>query len=83
MEATIIKVGNSRGIIIPSKFIKLIGLGNKVSIEVEDNKIVIEPAKEIARENWDSLFIKANSKKDKVILIPDVFKDENFDEWAW
>jgi len=83
MEANIIKVGNSRGIIIPSKFIKLIGLGNKVSIKVEDNKIVIEPAKEIARENWDRLFIKANSKKDKVILIPDVFKDENFDEWAW
>ncbi|MGY0407596.1 MAG: AbrB/MazE/SpoVT family DNA-binding domain-containing protein [Polaribacter sp.] len=82
MEVDIIKVGNSKGIIIPSKFLKLIGLKNKVAIEVEDNKIVIEAVKEIARENWSDLF-KANSKKDKVVLIPDVFQDENFEEWVW
>jgi antitoxin MazE len=83
MEANIIKVGNSKGIIIPSKFLKLIGLGNKVSIEVEDNRIIIEPAKEIVRENWSRLFINAHSKNDKDLLIPDVFEDESFDEWAW
>jgi antitoxin MazE len=49
MEANIITVGNSKGIIIPSKFLKLIGLENKVSIEVENNKIVIESSKQDVR----------------------------------
>ncbi len=83
MEANIIKVGNSKGIIIPSKFLKLIGLNDKVNIAVEDDKIVIEPLKKESRINWDKMFSKSDSKKDKDILIPDVFEDESFGEWTW
>ena len=83
MEANIIKVGNSKGIIIPSKFLKLIGLNDKVKIEVEDNKIVIEPLNRKPRANWDKIFSKLNSKENKEILIPDIFEDESFDEWTW
>jgi len=83
MEANIIKVGNSKGIIIPAKFLKLIGLSDKVSIGVEDNKLVIEASKEGLRANWNNLFAKANSKSDTDILIPDVFEDENMNDWTW
>ena len=60
MEANIIKVGNSKGIIIPAKFLKLIGLSDKVKIGVEDNKLVIEASKEGLRADWNNLFEKAN-----------------------
>ena len=83
MEANIIKVGNSKGIIIPAKFLKLIGLSDKVSIGVEDNKLVIEPSKEGLRADWNNLFAKANSIDDTEILIPDVFEDENMKDWTW
>lgn len=83
MEANIIKVGNSKGIIIPSKFLKLIGISDKVNIDVEDNKLIIEASGQNAREDWNHLFIKANSNDDREILIPDVFEDETFEEWTW
>ncbi|WP_027066611.1 AbrB/MazE/SpoVT family DNA-binding domain-containing protein [Maribacter sp. Hel_I_7] len=83
MEANIIKVGNSKGIIIPAKFLKLIGLSDKVKIGVEDNKLVIEASKEGLRADWNNLFEKANSKGDSEILIPDVFEDENMKDWTW
>jgi antitoxin MazE len=83
METNIIKIGNSKGIIIPAKFLKLIGLCDKVSIGVEDNKLVIEPSKEDLRADWNKLFAKANSKGDAEILIPDVFSDENIEDWKW
>lgn len=83
MEANIIKVGNSKGIIIPAKFLKLIGLSDKVKIGVEDNKLVIEASKEGLRADWNNLFEKANSKGDSEILIPDVFEDENMKDWKW
>jgi antitoxin MazE len=83
MEANIITVGNSKGIIIPSKFLKLIGLENKVSIEVENNKIVIESSKQDVRYKWNELFKKADSLNDKDILIPDVLVDKPFEDWVW
>lgn len=83
MEANIIKVGNSKGIIIPSKFLKLIGLNEKVRIEVEDNRLIIQSLEENPRSDWEALFSAANSKNDTDILIPDVFEDESFEEWQW
>lgn len=83
MEANIINVGNSKGIIIPSKFLKLLGLHKKVNIDIEDDKIVIKQASKTIRKDWDELFVKANSMDETEILIPDVFEDESFEEWTW
>ena len=83
MEANIINVGNSKGIIIPSKFLKLLGLHKKVNIDIEDDKIVIKQASKTIRKDWDELFVKANSIDETEILIPDVFEDESFEEWTW
>ena len=71
------------GIIIPSKFLKLIGLKDKVSIHLDDNKLIIAPIEENVRANWNNLFSRANSKEDNDILIPDVLEDESFDDWTW
>jgi len=83
MKANVINIGNSKGIIIPSKFLKLIGLDKEARIDVEDNKIIIEPIDANPREGWTKMFIKAGSKQDNEIGIPDVFDDENFEDWTW
>lgn len=36
-----------------------------------------------SRETWDQQFKKANSIKNKEILIPDVFEDEILEDWNW
>jgi len=82
METNIINVGNSKGIIIPSKFLKLIGLTNKVNLAIEGNSLVIKP-NENPRSNWEKLFIKAGSKLDEERLIPDVLDRENIEDWTW
>jgi len=83
MEANIINVGNSKGIIIPAKFLKLIGLENKAKIVVDDDKIIIEKLNKTPRVNWSKMFSKANAKNDTELLIPDVLEDESLDEWTW
>ncbi|MGB6083657.1 AbrB/MazE/SpoVT family DNA-binding domain-containing protein [Moheibacter sp.] len=81
METNIIKVGNSKGIIIPSKLLKMIGLTDKARIKVLDDKIMIEPIKN-PREGWEELIL-ADIEKNGVLAneLPDVFEDENFEEW--
>jgi antitoxin MazE len=82
MEINIIKVGNSKGIIIPSNFLKLIGLKSKVNIAIEGRSLVISP-NENPRLNWEKLFIKAGSKNDNEMLIPDVLDGEIIEDWTW
>ena len=81
METNIIKVGNSKGIIIPSKLLKMIGLTDKARIKVLDDKIMIEPIKN-PREGWEELIL-ADIEKNGVPTneFPDIFEDENFEEW--
>jgi len=84
MEANIIKVGNSKGVILPSKLMKLIGLKEKVTIEVKGNKIIITPSKKKVREGWEEIIkeeVENNGPGKK--LIPDVFSDEDLNDWEW
>ena len=39
--------------------------------------------KKKTRAKWYEIFLKADSKNDHDILIPDIFQDESFDEWRW
>lgn len=81
METNIIKVGNSKGIIIPAKFLKLIGLTDKANIEVQDDRIFIEPIK-IPRENWEKMMLADIEQNGAVNAeFPDVFDDEKLEEW--
>ena len=83
METNIINVGNSKGIIIPAKLLKIIGLENIVNVEIEEGKLVISPANK-PRAGWEEM-IKAEVEKSGQgkSLLPDFFEDENNDDWTW
>ncbi|WP_373518728.1 AbrB/MazE/SpoVT family DNA-binding domain-containing protein [Pricia sp.] len=84
MEVNIIKVGNSKGIIIPAQFMKLIGLKSKVNIQIENDKLVIAPAKDEARKGWEEIILKEISENGQSeSLVPDFFEDENSEDWTW
>ena len=84
MEANIVKVGNSKGVIIPAKILKLLRLEAKVNISVEDDKIIITPMNKKPREGWEEM-IKSEVEENGIskILLPDVFEDEHNEEWSW
>ena len=84
METNVIKVGNSRGVIIPAKLLKMLGFKDRVNMKVEDGKLLITPTEKIAREGWEEMIkkeIKTSGQPEK--LIPDFFEDEKNDEWEW
>lgn len=83
MEANLIKVGNSKGIIIPSKFLKLIGISERVKINVEGNKLIIEPIADEPRKDWAEVFKQNDSCNPQENSIPDVFEDEPNADWTW
>jgi antitoxin MazE len=83
METNIINVGNSKGIIIPSKLLKIFGFENTVNVEAKDGKLIISPNKK-AREGWDKMIedeiIKNGQPKQ---LLPDFIENEDLSEWTW
>ncbi|WP_236974556.1 AbrB/MazE/SpoVT family DNA-binding domain-containing protein [Membranihabitans maritimus] len=84
MEANIIKIGNSKGIIIPANIIKLLGLEDSVQLEMENEKLIVRPSKKKKpREGWEESFKKMHENGDDELLIPDVFEDEDFEDWTW
>lgn len=83
METNIINVGNSKGIIIPAKFLKMMGLSNVVNVEIDQGKLVISPATK-PRQGWAEMFEQEISKNGHLKpYLPDVFEDENTDDWTW
>jgi antitoxin MazE len=82
MKSKIISIGNSKGVIIPSSFMKDLGLTDAVEMEVVENTLVIRPVSS-ARKGWEqqiALAAKSDKSNDR---LPDFFKDENMEDWTW
>ncbi len=51
MRSTIRKIGNSRGVLIPTALLAECGISDQINMRVEGKCIVIEPLRD-AREGW-------------------------------
>ena len=82
MRARVRDIGNSKGIILPKSFLSKCFIDKEVILEIKDNQIVISPAQSEKRKGWAEAFQRmANTGDDE--MIPDVFEDENTDDWTW
>ena len=82
METNIIKIGNSRGVIIPASYLRKLGAKEKIDIQIREDGVFIKPIRK-ARDGWEVAAKKAHQHKDDELLIPDVFEDENMEDWTW
>ena len=80
MRAHIIKVGNSKGLILTKTILEKYGIEEEVNLKLEDDFLIIEPVKN-PRGNWDHLFKEMRAQGDDELLIPDVFRDESDASW--
>ena len=80
MEASIIKIGNSKGLRLSKAIIDKYNIKDKVELILEDDKIILKPLDE-PRKGWRAAFKKMNERGEDKLVIDDVFNDENFDEW--
>jgi antitoxin MazE len=83
MEATIIKIGNSKGLIIPQKMLKALGTQNKVTIEAREGGLFITPIDE-TRKCWAESFKSATSDQEpSKDLFEEIENDFDKEEWTW
>ena len=80
MKSNLIKIGNSKGVRIPSNIIKECEFDNEVEIKVVDKKLIIEAVKE-PRSNWNKSFEEMHKKNEDILLIEN---GNAFDkDWEW
>ena len=84
MKASIVRIGNSRGIRIPKVVLEQTQLKGEVELEVRDRQIVIRAVTK-ARQDWGRKFRIMAEKGDDKLLDGEVIAPTSFDkeEWRW
>ncbi len=82
MRTSIIQIGNSKGIILPSEVLRKLRLSLKSSVEVvvDDEQIVIKPA---PRQGWAESFKAFAASGSEETFFPDFYEDEDLSWWTW
>ena len=81
MKASITKIGNSKGLIIPAQLLKQCGFEDEVSLKVKDDSLVVSRAHK-PREGWEQAFMQAGADQEEA-LTADFSNDFDEDEWTW
>jgi len=84
MKTSIIKIGNSKGLIIPKQMLNSLGINKKVNIEIKEGELHIFPVSDkTTRHEWEKQFthaVKLGHVPDSMEHIENEF-DKN--EWTW
>jgi antitoxin MazE len=85
METSIIKIGNSHGLIIPKRMLNKLGAKQKMEIQIRDGGLFIVPIFDNPREGWEEAFAKAAKNSHHKIEDPFDGIENDFDreEWTW
>ncbi len=81
MQARIVKIGSSIGVIIPNNVIKEMSLqvGKVLDLKLINSSDIVL-SKKSPRQGWDLAFKQLHDDEEDKLLIPDIFEDENFNE---
>ena len=84
MKATLVRIGNSRGIRLPKPVIEQCGFENQVEMEVHHHELVIRSASK-PREGWASAFARMSECGDDEILdrVAEPGSTWDEEEWEW
>ena len=80
MNIPVIPIGNSKGVRLSKTILEKYSIQDSLEIILEEDYIVLKPSTQ-AREGWDQAFKKMNEEGDDQLLLPDLFEDENLEEW--
>ncbi|MEX2092148.1 MAG: AbrB/MazE/SpoVT family DNA-binding domain-containing protein [Pirellulales bacterium] len=83
MRASIVRIGNSRGVRIPKPLLDQTGLNGEVDIRAEKDTLVIGPARR-PREGWAAAFREmAQRGEDQLLDAAPSWTQWDQDEWEW
>jgi antitoxin MazE len=80
MDINIIPIGNSKGIRLSKTILEKYQITDSIEMILEEDQIILKPNQ--LRKGWEKQFKKMHDAGDDSMLIPDVFEDENLEEWS-
>ena len=78
MSTKIRAVGNSKGVILPKKYLDQCGIQDRVDITLKNDTITIAASKNNVKKKWSDF--KQTTKKEKVGFVANKFDEK---EWTW
>ena len=81
MKTPVIQIGNSKGLRLSKTILKQYGIVDEVELIFEKEQIVLKPIS-APKTNWETAFEQMRQNNDDTVLIPDVFEEENTEEWT-
>ena len=82
MKASIIPIGNSRGLRLPSALLKECNIGETVELLKEDDRIIIKPVRGRKRKGWDAAFKGMHERGEDSLLLDEAL-DRDLGDWQW
>jgi antitoxin MazE len=82
MLASVVQIGNSRGIRLPKRVIHELKIKDEVELIINKDELVIKGVKKRPRQGWDEAFAKMSEDKADKLLLPENIDNETF-EWVW
>ena len=84
MKTRIVRIGNSQGIRIPKPLLEQTGLRDEVEVSVQDDGLIIRPARK-PRAGWADAFREMARSGDDAPLddAPASLSGWDEDEWEW
>ncbi|MGA9069779.1 MAG: AbrB/MazE/SpoVT family DNA-binding domain-containing protein [Terracidiphilus sp.] len=82
MLATIRRLGNSQGILIPKPLLQQLGLEDQAEMRVEGDALVLRKPKAAPRTGWAEASRKLAAAEEDALALPE-FANEADAEWTW
>lgn len=82
MKASVISIGNSKGVRIPMVMLKECNIETQVELVREKDKIIIKPIKSKPRDGWEKAFRMMHDRKEDTLLL-DEKVDAELEGWEW
>jgi len=82
MLASVVQIGNSRGIRLPKRIFHELKIKDEVELIINKDKLIIKGVKKRPRQGWSEAFTKCSAGKAEKLLLPENIDDKTF-EWVW
>jgi len=79
MHASLVKIGNSRGVRLPKAVIEAAGLSDDLDLEVRDGAVIIRNAA-MMRHGWDLAAKQCHAAGDDALADWDITRDDG--DWS-
>ena len=81
MTASVVQIGNSRGIRFPKNILRELKIRDEVEMIVSNDSLIIKSVERKPREGWNEAFSQMSKDKEDKLLLGNI--DSNDFEWVW